>query len=136
MLSSDFKAHIFNENLILIKQLPVGMRLILQSRFVESTNTLITSGVEGVFLYKLTYTGATDKQHAHKLDPLGTRLAISLKLFKRLDGVDAWVKNIQMDTEMNLLYAWSLEQTSLYKLDDGMHHFTFQNILGSQEDLV
>lgn len=93
-MSTDFKAYIFNENLILIRSLSLGMRLILRSRFVESSNTLVGSGVEGIFFYRLTYTGATDKQQAHKLDPLGTKIGLNLKLFKRLDGVDSWVKNI------------------------------------------
>lgn len=93
-MSSDFKAFIFNENLILIRQLALGMRLILRSRFIESSNTLVGSGVEGIFFYRLTYTGVTDKTLAHKLDPLGTKFGLGLKLFKRLDGVDSWVKNI------------------------------------------
>ena len=80
MISNDFKAFIFNESLILIKTIPLSNRLIQQSRFVEETQTLYASGVEGVFLYKLVYTGATDKKHTHKLDPLGTRLKINLKL--------------------------------------------------------
>lgn len=55
---------------------------------------MIASGVEGVFLYKLHYSGATDKRNTHKLDPLGTRLSINLKLYKRLEGVGEWVKGM------------------------------------------
>ena len=42
------------------------------------------------------------------------RLNISLKLFKRLDGVLEWVKGMQVDEEMDLLFAWSLTETSVY----------------------
>ena len=87
LISRDFKAHIFNENLILIKQMSLGMRILNESRFIDSSNTLIATGVEGIFLYKLQFSGATDKQLSHKLDPLGMRLDIQLKLFRRLDGV-------------------------------------------------
>lgn len=97
---------------------------------------LYAAGVEGVFLFKLLYSGATDKKHTHKLDPLGTRLKINLKLRSHLKGVDQWVKGMQVDVEMDLLFAWSLTSTSIYHLTTGEHHFTFENLIGSQEDLI
>ena len=121
----------------MIKTLQLSENRLLQfSRFVEETQTLYAGGVEGVFRYKLLYTGATDKKHTHKLDPLGSRLEIRLKLKKRLDGVSQWVKGMQYDTELDVLFAWSLSHTSIYQLSTGMHYFTFENLLGTQEDLI
>lgn len=34
------------------------------------------------------------------------------------------------------MFAWSLTQISVYQLTTGMHYFTFDNLLGSQEDLI
>ena len=100
--------HVFNESLILIKSLPFGNRLILHSRYIDSTNILIAAGVEGIFFYRLYYSGATDKKQVHKLDPLGLRLNINLKMKKRMnDGVKEWVKGMQIDVEHDILFVWS-----------------------------
>lgn len=37
---------------------------------------------------------------------------------------------------MDLLFGWSLEQTSVYQLSDGKLHFTFDNIFKATEDLI
>ena len=43
---------------------------------------------------------------------------------------------MQVDEEMDLLFAWSLTETSVYQLQDGKHHFTFENVLNAQEDVI
>ncbi len=88
--------------------MPLGSRLIQHSTFHDESDTLVGCGIEGVFLFHLKYTGATEKTHAHKLNPLGTRLGFKLKLFQRLDGIGDWIKGFAMDTEMDILFAWSL----------------------------
>lgn len=37
---------------------------------------------------------------------------------------------------MDMMFAWSLTSTSIYELSTGSLHFTFENLLGSQEDLI
>lgn len=111
--------------------MPFGNRLIQQSKYIDSTNTLIASGVEGVFLYKLHYTGATDKKQVHKLDPLGIRLHIKLVLYKRLDGVSEWVKGMQVDREHDILFAWSHTETSVYTLSTGEPTFTLKGLFNA-----
>ena len=61
LISKDFKVHIFNESLILIRELSLGHRTLTYSYFLDSSNVLIASGVEGTFLYKLVYNGAVEK---------------------------------------------------------------------------
>lgn len=70
---------------------------------------LIASGVEGTCFYKLNLSGTVEKQLTHKLDPLGKRLDISMKLIMRLSGVDNWVKGMRIDEEMDMLFVWSKE---------------------------
>ena len=82
------------------------------------------------------YTGATDKKHTHRLDPLGERVDIKLRLKSRLEGVNNWVKGMQADPEKDVLFAWSLSQTSVYQLSTGQHHFTYENLLGTNEDII
>ena len=94
-------------------------------------NILIASGVEGTCFYKLNLSGTVFKQMTHKLDPLGKRLEISMKLIKRLGGVNNWVKGMKIDEEMNLLFVWSKELTSFYKLSNGAHYFSLENLIDS-----
>ena len=53
VISTDFKIHVFNEHLILIRQLPLKIRLIQYVYFLEEENKLITAGVDGCFLFNL-----------------------------------------------------------------------------------
>ena len=110
------------------------MRLIQQSYFIDASSMLVASGVEGICFYKMNFDGATDKQLTHKLDPLGKRLQLDMKLVKRLDGVDNWVKGMRLDEEMDILFGWSKEKTSFYKLSTGKHHFSHMNLIDSQID--
>ena len=119
ILSTDFKAHIYNESLILVCQMPMHSRLFQHCQFVDSSDVLIAGGVEGIFYYKLGYTGANDKKQVHKLDPLGLRLNFQLKLVLRLDGVTEWTKGFKVDEEHDIIFAWSLKQTSVYQLSNG-----------------
>ena len=61
-MSTDFKAHIFNETLILVKTINMnanmeeeGSRLLQHIDFIDETNTLVAAGIEGVFFYRLSY---------------------------------------------------------------------------------
>ena len=101
MVSDDFKAHIFNESLILVKTINMQSRLIQHIELVEqvnergeTTDTLVAAGIYGVLLYDFKYLGATDIKQQHKLDPLGLRLKFSLRLCDRLRGVAKWLKGI------------------------------------------
>jgi len=125
MITNDFKCHIFNENLILVKSLSLGSRLIQHSTFYDNSDTLVACGIEGVFLFKLHYSGAVEKKHVHKLDPLGTRLNLKLKLYQRLDGIGDWIKGFSMDEEQDILFAWSLYEASVYRLSDRTHYFSY-----------
>ena len=51
-ISTDFKMHIFNELLIRIGWLPLNVRLIYFAHFYEEESTLITAGIDGVFMFK------------------------------------------------------------------------------------
>ena len=87
---------------------------------MDETNTLVTAGVEGVAYYKLKFSGATDKKMLHKLDPIGTRLTVSMKLIKALDDIEGgWVKGMRVDTECDILIAWAIGKAAFYKLSDG-----------------
>jgi len=111
-------------------------RLLQHCKFYDEKDILIVCGIEGIFLYKLTYTGAVDKKQVHKLDPLGQRLNFTLRLLKRLDGVTEWIKGFTIDEEWDLLFAWSLTETSIYKLSDGSHHFSFKDLFVDQESVI
>ena len=128
LVSTDFKAHIFNECLILVKTMNMQSRLLQHIDFIDETNTLVACGIEGVFFYRLSYQGATDKKQQAKLDPLGTRLKFSLKLTQRLQGVTEWLKGFQVDREHNMLFAWSLKEASIYNLSDGSFYFSYHNL--------
>ena len=41
-----------------------------------------------------------------------------------------------MDVEQDVLFGWSLDHLSMYKTSTGEHYFTFENLLGTQEDLI
>lgn len=135
MISNDFKCHMYNEHLILVKSLPLGGRLIQNAFFHDDNSTLIAAGIEGVFFYRLNYQCSSEKAQAHKLDPIGSRLVISLKLFKRLGGISRWVKKIAVDEGMDLLFAWSNEETSVYSLAGDLH-FSFENMLEEPDDVI
>lgn len=78
MIATDFKVHIFNESLIIIRSLFLKSRLIQQIDFINDSDTMIASGVEGVFFYNFSYSGYTNVKQQHEMDPLGTRVNISL----------------------------------------------------------
>ena len=105
--------------------------------------TLVACGIEGVFFYELTYHDATDKKQQHKLDPLGTRLKLNLKLKKKI-GSMSWLKGFQIDREHKLLFCWSLKENkqknqqdaSVYNLQDGSHIFSYENLFKEQENII
>ena len=53
VITTDFKLHIFNEHLIHVGCFPLNVRLIYFSYFFEKNSTLITTGIDGVFMFKL-----------------------------------------------------------------------------------
>ena len=54
---------------------------------------------------------------AHKLDPTGDNVQISLSLIKKLDNAPEWPTGIKVDNENKMLFIWSTDCMTSYKLD-------------------
>ena len=72
VISTDFKLHLFNEHLLHVGLLPLNIRLITRAYFHESKSTLITAGIDGVFMFKLNVKNKYDPKQGIMLDPEGT----------------------------------------------------------------
>ena len=51
VISTDFKLHVFNENLILVESIPMKTRLINQCYFYEKEQLLVTAGIDGCYFF-------------------------------------------------------------------------------------
>ena len=60
MVSNDYKAHIFNESLILIKSVVLHNRAIHYIDFIDETSTIVACSVDGILLFDFEYNGVTD----------------------------------------------------------------------------
>lgn len=54
MLSSDFKLHIYNGNLIKVMEIAMGNSLLTQSVFYDDASLYIAGGTEGVYVFQVT----------------------------------------------------------------------------------
>jgi hypothetical protein len=72
VISTDFKLHLFNEHLLHVGWLPLNIRLITRAYFHESKSTLITAGIDGVYMFKLNVKNKYDPKQGIMLDPEGT----------------------------------------------------------------
>lgn len=54
------------------------IRLVDHAEFCDEKNLLITSGIEGVFIFKFRYESKYNPETAEKVDPQGIYIKISL----------------------------------------------------------
>ena len=76
VISTDFKMHIFNEFMILMRQFPLGISHVYEAFFIEESDTLVTSSINGCHLFKLTCDVSMSPDTALVLDPSGDRLGV------------------------------------------------------------
>ena len=106
-ISTDFKMHIFNELLIRIGWLPLNVRLIYFAHFYEEESTLITAGIDGVFMFKFNTKTKYDPRQAVMLDPEGHSFDAELGPKIKIEKMPLWIKGLRVNTKQNLIISWS-----------------------------
>lgn len=117
VISTDFKLHLFNEHLLHVGWLPLNIRLITRAYFHESKSTLITAGIDGVYMFKLNVKNKYDPKQGIMLDPEGTFFNAELGPKMKLQKMPIWVKGLKINENQNIIFSWSTEELCLNNLD-------------------
>ena len=119
VISTDFKLHVFNENMIHVCEVHMKTSLISYCFFYEPHNLLVCGGVDGCYIFQLQIHCKYTPQMALTLDPYGSNTSVSIKQTIKLedaakelsigkfDGMKDWTKGLHLCSETKLLISWS-----------------------------
>ena len=115
VFSTDFKIHVFNENMVKVSSLHSKTRLVRQCQWYERQRFLLTAGVDGFCLLKL----RINSQHGAKLqlmlDPRGNAVNIELHYKIKIESFDKqWIRGFHNDPKTDLFAVWSDTDLNFY----------------------
>lgn len=116
ILSSDFKLHIYNGNLIRVQEIGLQTSLLTQSCFYDDANLYLAGGIDGVYVFNVKVDMKYSPSLALNLDPMGRLIKIDFEDPFHLHEDIKWVKGLKKDEKNKILIAWSQESLVFWDL--------------------
>lgn len=79
VLSTDFKLHIYNGNLIRVSEVPLQTSLLRYCLFYDENSLFIAGGIDGVCVFEVQVNYKYSPMQALQLDPMGKLIKLGLE---------------------------------------------------------
>jgi WD40 repeat protein len=90
-----------------VKELDMSsIRLVSLAEFHDADGKLVTSGIDGTFLFDFDYRGKYDPHHAAIIDPEGKSIDIALRNKLPMEKMVLWAKGLRVDAKNGVVASW------------------------------
>jgi len=108
IVTADFKMHFVNELLYCVDSIDMAsIRLVNFVYFNDADDSVITAGIDGVFIFKFNYQSKYKPLLAVQIDQEGKHIRISLENKILLDKSSIWVKGLKVDEKNEIIIHWN-----------------------------
>ena len=108
IVTANFKMYFYNELFHEVEQIDMShIRLVNFAYFDDRSGSLITAGIDGVFLFHFNYQGKYLPALATQIDKEGKHISISLDNKMPLEKMCMWVKGLKVDAKNGIIASWN-----------------------------
>jgi WD40 repeat protein len=108
VVTADFKMHFLNELLFLVDEFDLAsIRLVNFVYFNDKDDTVITGGIDGVFVFRFNYQSKYKPMLAVQIDQEGKHIKVSLEDKRPLEKMCIWVKGLKVDEKNEIIMSWN-----------------------------
>lgn len=108
VVTADFKMYFINELLYIVDCIDMSsIRLVNFVYFNDKDGTVITAGIDGVFVFKFNYQSKYQPILAVQIDQEGKHIKVSLENKTPLEKMCIWVKGLKVDEKNEIIISWN-----------------------------
>lgn len=108
IVTANFKMYFLNELFHEVHQIDMSsIRLVNFAYFDDRSGSLITAGIDGVFIFDFNYQGKYLPALATQIDKEGKHITVSLENKRPLEKMCIWVKGLRIDVKNSIIVSWN-----------------------------
>ena len=133
--STDLKLHVLNDFLCYIGWWPIKTRSVNFMEYIDESQTLLTAGVDGCYMYQVNFKKTFDPKQSLVLDPDGQQFDAKLGQMKRLESTPLWIKGLKVLKKQEKIFTWSQVKATFHDLQ-GKLIFEYENMTKFEDYLT